>query len=142
MVQPAITYCSITFTSLSEQKKQCTKRLDKQHIGPFLVHSKKMTIVAGNQLLQLDQFNVHFLHLNPLNRTVPNTFENHFRRLDHAKTTRRNSTDLWVLKVKTESGKRGICYYGTKIFNALPVHIKTEKYYIHFKSAVKEHYRN
>ena len=43
-------------------------------------------------------------------------------------------------KVRTESGKRGIYYSGTKIFNDLPLYLKNEKYYIHFKKALKEHF--
>ena len=77
-----------------------------------------------------------------LNGTSPSVFNNYFRRLDHAKTTRRNSTDLWIPKVRTESGKRSIYYSGKKIFNALPVHIKTEKFRINCKSALKEHFKD
>ena len=75
----------------------------------------------------------HF-YTKRLNGTGPSVFNNYFRRLDHAKTTRKNSTDLWIPKVR--SGKRGIYYSRTKIFNALPVHIKTEKFRINFKSAL------
>ena len=51
-----------------------------------------------------------------------------------------NMIDLVIPKVRMESGKKGIYYSGTKIYNALPLALKTEKYYVHFKSALKEHF--
>ena len=75
-----------------------------------------------------------------LNGTAREVFHNYFMKLEHGKATRRNGTDLRMPKVRTESGKRGIYYSGTKIFNDLPLHLKTEKYYIHFKKALKEHF--
>ena len=68
------------------------------------------------------------------------TYFTYFTRQEHAKATRRNMIDLVIPKVRTESGKKGIYYSGTKIYNALPLALKTEKYYIHFKSALKEHF--
>ena len=62
----------------------------------------------------------------------------HFRRLSHAEK-RCNNADLLLPKLGTGSRRRDICYGGTKIFNALPLHIYIEKYYIKFKSALKEH---
>ena len=78
----------------------------------------------GDQFLPLDQFKVHFFVFECLNRTGPSVFNNYFRGLDHARATRRNSSDLWIPKVRTESGKRVIYYIGAKIFNALSVHYK------------------
>ena len=74
------------------------------------------------------------------NGTASEVFHNYFMKLEHGKATRRNGTDLWMPKVRTEGGKRGIYYSETKIFNDLPLHLKTEKYYIHFKKALKEHF--
>ena len=54
-------------------------------------------------------------------------------KLEHGKATRRNGMDLRMPKARTESGKRGIYYSGTKIFSDWPLHLKAEKYYIHFK---------
>ena len=62
----------------------------------------------------------------------------YLRRLDHAEK-RCNSADLLLPKLGTESRRRDLCYGGTKIFNALPLHINIEKYYIKFKNALKEH---
>ena len=66
--------------------------------------------------------------LKCLNGTAPEVFYNYFMKLEHGKATRRNGTDLRMPKVRTESGKRGVYYSGTKIFNDLPLYLKTEKY--------------
>ena len=47
---------------------------------------------------------------------------------------------VYSLTVRRESGKRGSYYSETKIFNSLPLHLKTEKHYIHFKKSLKEHF--
>ena len=48
---------------------------------------------------------------------------------------------LTIRHIKHESrSRKGIYYSGTKIYNALPLALKTEKYYVHFKSALKEHF--
>ena len=73
-----------------------------------------------------------------LNGTAPEALHSYFMKLEHGKTTRPNSADLGVPKIRTESGRRGVYYCGTKIFNNLPLHLKTEKYYIHFRKALKE----
>ena len=53
---------------------------------------------------------------------------------------RRNGTDLQMQTFKTESAKRGLYYRGMKIFNALSLHLKTEKHCIHFKEVLKVHF--
>ena len=43
-------------------------------------------------------------------------------------------------KIRTESGRRGAFYSRTRVFNDLPFQLKTEKYYINIKNALKEHF--
>ena len=43
-------------------------------------------------------------------------------------------------KVKTESAKRGFYFSGVKIYNALPTHLETERFYLPFKQGLKEHF--
>ena len=38
------------------------------------------------------------------------------------------------------SAERGFYYSGVKIYNALPMHLKTEKFYLPFKQGLKEHF--
>ena len=47
---------------------------------------------------------------------------------------------LKIPKVKTESAKRGFYFSGVKIYNALPTHLKTERFYLPFKQGLKEHF--
>ena len=76
-----------------------------------------------------------------LNGTGTNVFHSYFRRLDHSKATRQNITDLWMSKDRTGNGERGIYYSETKSLSVLPLYIKTEKYFIHFKIALKKFLR-
>ena len=75
-----------------------------------------------------------------LNKTAPDVFHDHFEKVDHQKATRVNGRNLKIPKVKTESAKRGFYYSGVRIYNALPTHLKTERFYLPFKQGLKEHF--
>ena len=75
-----------------------------------------------------------------LNNTAPDVFHDHFEKVDHQKAARANGRNLKIPKVKTESAKRGFYYSGVKIYNALPSHLKTERFYLPFKQGLKEHF--
>ena len=74
-----------------------------------------------------------------LNGTAPEVFHNYFMKLEHGKATSVMVRTCGCRKLERKVEK-GIYYSGTKIFNDLPLHLKTEKYYIHFKKALKEHF--
>ena len=119
--------------------KRGSGRLRREHLRAFLESNiqkhRVWRSVASIRSIQCADFVIKCL-----NGTAPEVFHNYFMKLEHGKATRRNGTDLRMPKVRTESGKRGIYYSGTKIFNDLPLYLKTEKYYIHFKKALKEHF--
>ena len=75
-----------------------------------------------------------------LNKTAPDVFHDHFEKVDHQKATRANGRNLKFPQVKTESAKRGFYVSGLKIYNALPSHLKTEKFYLPFKQGLKKHF--
>ena len=75
-----------------------------------------------------------------LNKTAPDVFHDHFEKVDHQKATRANGGNLKIPKVKTESAKRGFYFYGVMIYNALPLHLKTERFYLPLKQGLKEHF--
>ena len=77
-----------------------------------------------------------------LNKTAPDVFHDHFEKVGHQKATRVNGRNLKIPKVKTESAKRGFHYSGVRIYNALPTHLKTERFYLPFKQGLKEHFMN
>ena len=92
----------------------------------FLMSASKNTQI-NKEFKILSSFNLFHQSIfvfKCLNGTGPSVFNNYFKRLDHVKGTRWNSIDLWIPKLTTESEKRGIYYSGTKILNALPLHIK------------------
>ena len=75
-----------------------------------------------------------------LNKTAPDVFHDDFEKVDHQKATTAIGQNLKFPQVKTESAKRGFYFSGVKIYNALPLHLKTEKFYFPFKQGLKEHF--
>ena len=142
MVQPVLTYCSIAFTSLSEANETRLRKIEKTAHTIIFGLQKQSNYQGWRSFPSMRSIQSALFVFECLNGTSPSVFNNYFKKLDHAKSTRRNSIDLWIPKVRTESGKRGIYYSETKIFNALPIHIKTEKFRIIFKSALKEHFKD
>ena len=133
--------CYLTFSYSDE----CRTKKAIKHVKRMLPLFRALVNFCSTQRLITNiQIQVSYTMLRLmqkcLNGTAPEVFHNYFMKLEHGKATRRNGTDLRMPKVRTESGKRGIYYSGTKIFNDLPLYLKTEKYYIHFKKALKEHF--
>ena len=142
MVQPVLTYCSIAFISLSETNATRLRKIEKTAQKIIFGSQQQSNYHGWRSVPSMRSIQCALFVFECLNGTGPSVFNNYFRILDHAKATRRNSTDLWLPQVRRESGKRGIYYSGTKIFNALSVHIKTEKYRINIRSALKEHFKD
>ena len=141
MVQPVLTYCSIAFISLSETNATRLRKIEKTAQKIIFWSQQQSNYHGWRSVPFMRSIQIALFVIECLSGTGQSFFNNYFRRLDHAKTTRRNSTDLWISKLERKVEK-GIYYSGTKIFNALPVHIKTEKYRINFKSALKEHFED
>ena len=113
---------------LEQQQKRRLRKIEKTAHKIIFGSQQKSNYHGWRSVPSMRSIQSAFLVFECLNGTDPSVFNNYFRRLDHAKTTRRNSTDLWLPKVRTESGKRGIYYSGTNIFNALPGHIKLKNF--------------
>ena len=127
MVQPVLT-CSIAFTSLSETNETRLRKIEKTAHKIIFGSQQQSNYHGWRSVPSMRSIQSALFVFECLNGTGPSVFNYYFRRLDHAKTTRRNSTFLWIPKIRTESGKRGIYYSGKKIFNALPVHIKLKNF--------------
>ena len=140
MVQPVMTYCSTTFLSVSETNGKKFERLEK----------RAAKIILGARYQQQDRVFRSFANMQNiqcadfvfrcLNKTAPDVFHDHFEKIDHQKATSANGLNLKIPKVKTESAKRGFYFSGVKIYNALPSHLKTERFYPPFKQKLKEHF--
>lgn len=65
-------------------------------------------------------------------------FSNYFTQSSHVHNTRRNSLDLVLPKVNTESAKKGSFYLGAKDFNELPKEVKEIKSLLLFKTKLVE----
>ena len=75
-----------------------------------------------------------------LNKTAPEVFHNLIKKVDHQKTTSVNEQTLNIPMVGTENTKGGLFFSDAKIYNALLMHLKAEKFYLPFKQGLKEHY--
>ncbi len=139
MVQPVTTYCSTAFLSMSETNRKKLERLEtratKIIFGARHQQHRMFRSFANMQNIQCADF-----VFRCLNKTAPDVFHEHFQKVDHQKATRGNGKNLKIPKVKTESAKRGFYFYGVKVYNALPTHLKTEKFYLPFKQGIKEHF--
>ena len=141
MVQPVLTYCSIAFISLSETNETRLRKIENTAYKIIFGPQQQNNYRGWGSVPSMRSIQCALFVFECINGTGPSVFNTYFRRPGHAKTTRRNSTNLWIPKARTESGKR-IYYSEAKIFNALPVHIKTEKYRINSKSALKAHFKD
>ena len=139
MVQPVTTYCSTAFLSMSETNRKKLERLEtratKIIFGARHQQHRMFRSFANMQNIQCADF-----VFRCLNKTAPDVFHEHFQKVDHQKATKGNGKNLKIPKVKTESAKRGFYFYGVKVYNALPTHLKTEKFYLPFKQGIKEHF--
>ena len=83
-----------------------------------------------------------FVLVQIFEKTAPDVFHDHFEKVDHQKATRIIGRNLQIPSVKTESAKRGFYYNGIKIYNALPMHLKTERFCLPFTQGLKEHFKD
>ena len=139
MVQPVTTYCSTAFLFMSETNRNKFERLEKRAakiiFGAHHQQDHMFRSFVNTQNMQCADF-----VFRCLNRTAPDVFYGHFEKVGHQQATRVNGLNLKIPKVKTESAKKGFFYSGVKIYNALPTHLKTEKFYLPFKQGLKEHF--
>ena len=53
------------------------------------------------------------------------SFDNYFRMISHSKETRNNNISIKLPKIKLEVAKQGFCFGGAKLFNGLPLTMRT-----------------
>ena len=70
---------------------------------------------------------------------APDLFMEYFVKTSH-NSTRRNALDIFVLKVSTESAKKGRYFFRAQVFNNLPSSIKETESLLIFKTLVKDFY--
>ena len=133
MVQPVTTYCSTAFLSMLETNRKKFGQFRKEQQRLYLEHTIDEKSVCFPRLPICRIYSVLFSCCSGVSNEIPISFE----RVDHHKATRVNGQNLKIPKVKTESTKRGFNHSGVKIYDALPTHLKTERFYLPFKQGLK-----
>ena len=106
MVQPGLTYCSIAFISLSETNETRLGKIEKTIQKTIFGPQQQINYHGWRSFPSMRSIQSAIFVFACLNGTGPIVFNSYFRKLDHTKATRRNSTDSWIPKVRTENGKR------------------------------------
>lgn len=74
-----------------------------------------------------------------LDGNVCANFENYFEKVNHQVNTRSSNTSVKLPKVKPSTAKKSFYYFGAKLYNELPSHIKREENIQGFKSLLNDH---
>ena len=118
--------------SWSDTRKSLIKNIEQRslRIWRLKLSSVKNTIKlkSGKLVFQCLQDN------------VCSPFKSYFERLYHSKSTRNNGFSEKLPKVRLEFGEMGFYYQGAKIFNELPVGVRSLTSRILFKKALKAHF--
>ena len=76
-----------------------------------------------------------------INNTICDNFTKYFELFEHDVNTRNNCKMIRLPKVKLEFARKSFYYSGAKIYNELPLIIRTSESYIDFKKLLKEHFK-
>ena len=70
---------------------------------------------------------------NILKNDICDAFQGHFTTHEHIKTTRNNKCVATLPSIKTEYARRGFYYMGAKLYNELPIDVRTAENKKNFK---------
>ena len=129
-----------TFLSMSETNRKKFERLEKRAAKIIFGASYQQEDHVFRSFANMQNIQCANFVFRCLNKTAPDVFHDHFEKVDHQKATRANGRNLKFPQVKTEGARRGLYFSGVKNYNALPSHLKTEKFYLPFKQGLKEHF--
>ena len=133
MIQPVMTYYSTAFLYMSQTNVKKFERLEKRVAKIIFGARYQQTASMYRSFANMQNIQCADFVFRCLNKTAPDLFHDHFEKVDCHKATRASGQNLTIPKVKTESAKRGFYYSGAKIYNALPTHLKIERFYLPFK---------
>lgn len=134
MILPVFTYCSIVHSDLTNgqiDKLQSLTNRARRIVGD---HEVKIPYIYSEMLKQSCMFVRKCLDGN-----VCANFENYFEKVNHQVNTRSSNTSVKLPKVKPSTAKKSFYYFGAKLYNELPSHIKREENIQGFKSLLNDH---
>ena len=67
-------------------------------------------------------------------------FDNYFKMKIHKHNTRNNNKSLELPKVKLEKGRQSFYFQGSKIYNNLPIYVRSSERFSEFKLLISKHF--
>ena len=123
MILPVFTYCGALHMNPSETRvKQLTA-----------LHERSVRIVYGNDknsdglpsVMNTNKIRVCKLVRKCIDKDICHTFKDHFILQNHSKHTRNANNSLKLPKIRTEYARKSLYYTGAKIYNDLPLKIRS-----------------
>ena len=146
MILPRLDYCDIVLNnnmapyleeSFEKLQQRAAKLVLKNDARDGLIRQLGWSPLSIRRKIHATTFN-----LKCLMGTVPQFLKNYYSISNHVYSTRGNGYNLTVPMVKTETLKKSMFYYGTKLFNNLPKDIKEVNSLLIFKSKLRDFYRS
>ena len=123
MILPVFTYCGALQMNPSETRvKQLTA-----------LHERSIRIVYGNEknsdglpsVMNTNKIRVCKLVRKCIDKDICHTFKDHFILQNHGKRTRNANNSFKLPKIRTEYARKSFYYTGAKIYNDLPLKIRS-----------------
>ena len=138
MVLPVITYCSLLTLHHTRTQSNLFKSLD----------SRAIKLINQEPSHRINTISIEsFKHLQAckfvrkcLDNTTCENFHGYFKMLSHQKTTRNNNNCIRIPAVRTEFAKKSAFFMAAKIYNELPLKIRSIGTYSSFCVSLRQHY--
>ena len=122
MMVPVITYCGILNLKPTTGQSRKLVGLHQRAIRIIGMSSKEYSALSAEKSnIKQACILVH----NILKNNICDAFQGHFTTHEHIKTTRNNKCLATLPSIKTEYARRGFYYMGAKLYNDLPIDVRT-----------------
>ena len=122
MIVPVVTYCGILNLKLTTGQSRKLAALHERAIRIIVTNSKECSVLSPEKSnIKRACVLVH----NILNNDICDALQSHITTHEHIKTTRNNKCLATLPRIKTEYGRKGFYYMGAKLYNDLPINVRT-----------------
>ena len=138
MIRPTITYNFTTNLNITETQKKRLESLDKRAEKITNCGIKRNNIKIESSFQVTRRYACCFVKKCLLNHHANEIFDSYFRAVDHSMNTRNNNKLVKLPRVKLETARSGFYYMGARLYNTLPIEIRSIKTFSSFKKQVKK----
>ena len=122
MIVPVVTYCGILNLKPTTGQSRKLAALHERARRIIGMRSKECSVLSPERSnIKRACILVH----NILNNDICDALQNHITTHEHTKTTRNNKCLATLPRIKTEYARKGFHYMGAKLYNNLPIEIRT-----------------